>query len=126
MYNPRIRANSEVLRPISQCQADLRKQLSGPTGMSACWSQSDSDVVKNTFNLYYSNVGETSHSQTSNELTGFIYFLGKCFCLYLEDNQLPAKISPQILECNITPTVLFLKRIEIAGLGQCEFIDRPG
>lgn len=71
---------------------------------------------------------ETSHSQTNNELTGFsfIYFLGKCFCLYPEDNQLPAKISPQILEVNITPTVLFLKRIEIAGLGQCEFIDRPG
>ncbi|KAM9337002.1 DEAD/H (Asp-Glu-Ala-Asp/His) box polypeptide 32a [Symphorus nematophorus] len=81
VYNPRIRANSEVLRPISQCQADLRKQLSGPTG--------------------------------------------KCFCLYPEDNQLPAEISPHILESNITPTVLFLKRVEIAGLGQCDFIDRP-
>ncbi|KAF3704282.1 putative pre-mRNA-splicing factor ATP-dependent RNA helicase DHX32 [Channa argus] len=31
VYNPRIRANSEVLQPISQCQADTRKQLSGPT-----------------------------------------------------------------------------------------------
>ncbi|KAG8008621.1 ATP-dependent RNA helicase DQX1 [Nibea albiflora] len=81
VYNPRIRANSEVLRPISQCQADLRKQLSGPTS--------------------------------------------KCFCLYPEDNRLPAENSPQILESNITPTVLFLKRMEIAGLGQCDFIDRP-
>ncbi|KAG7228052.1 hypothetical protein INR49_005674 [Caranx melampygus] len=81
VYNPRIRANSEVLRPISQCQADVRKQLCGPTG--------------------------------------------KCFCLYPEEIQLPAENSPQILESNITPTVLFLKRMEIAGLGQCDFIDRP-
>nr|XP_046233234.1 DEAD/H (Asp-Glu-Ala-Asp/His) box polypeptide 32a [Scatophagus argus] len=81
VYNPRIRANSEVLRPISQCQADLRKQLVGPTG--------------------------------------------KCFCLYPEDRQPPAETFPQILESNITPTVLFLKRVEIAGLGQCDFINRP-
>ncbi|XP_032357306.1 DEAD/H (Asp-Glu-Ala-Asp/His) box polypeptide 32a isoform X1 [Etheostoma spectabile] len=81
VYNPRIRANSEVLQPISQCQADLRRRLSGPTG--------------------------------------------KCFCLYPEDSQLPSENSPQILESNITPTVLFLKRMEIAGLGQCDFIDRP-
>ncbi|KAI3365157.1 hypothetical protein L3Q82_010254 [Scortum barcoo] len=81
VYNPRIRANSDVLRPISQCQADLRKQLSGAAG--------------------------------------------KCFCLYPEDSQLPAENSPQILEANITPTVLFLKRMEIPGLGQCDFIDRP-
>ncbi|XP_037611062.1 DEAD/H (Asp-Glu-Ala-Asp/His) box polypeptide 32a [Sebastes umbrosus] len=81
VYNPRIRANSEVLQPISQCQADIRKQLCGPTG--------------------------------------------KCFCLYQKDSQLPAENSPQILESNITPTVLFLKRMEIAGLGQCDFIDRP-
>ncbi|XP_070708395.1 putative pre-mRNA-splicing factor ATP-dependent RNA helicase DHX32 [Pempheris klunzingeri] len=81
VYNPRIRANSEVLQPISQCQAEMRKQLSGSTG--------------------------------------------KCFCLYPEENQLPAEISPQILESNITPTVLFLKRMEIGGLGQCDFINRP-
>lgn len=56
----------------------------------------------------------------------FICFSGKCFCLYPEDNQLPEENSPQILESDITPTVLFLKRIEIAGLGQCDFIDRPG
>uniref|UniRef100_A0A672FI99 Helicase-associated domain-containing protein n=1 Tax=Salarias fasciatus TaxID=181472 RepID=A0A672FI99_SALFA len=69
------------LRPISQCQADIRKQLSGPTG--------------------------------------------KCFCLYPEASPSPAETSPQILESNITPTALFLKRMEIAGLGQCNFIDRP-
>uniref|UniRef100_A0A672FPT9 Putative pre-mRNA-splicing factor ATP-dependent RNA helicase DHX32 n=1 Tax=Salarias fasciatus TaxID=181472 RepID=A0A672FPT9_SALFA len=81
VYNPRVRAFSKVLRPISQCQADIRKQLSGPTG--------------------------------------------KCFCLYPEASPSPAETSPQILESNITPTALFLKRMEIAGLGQCNFIDRP-
>ena len=55
-----------------------------------------------------------------------LYFSGKCFCLYPEDSQLPAERSPQILESNITSTVLFLKRMEIGGLGQCDFIDRPG
>lgn len=53
-------------------------------------------------------------------------FAGKCFRLYPEDEQLPAENSPHILESNITPTALFLKRIEIAGLAQCDFIDRPG
>ena len=57
---------------------------------------------------------------------GSISSLGKCFCLYPEDSQLLAENSPQILESNITPTVLFLKRMEIAGLGQCDFINRPG
>uniref|UniRef100_A0A3Q1HAK0 Putative pre-mRNA-splicing factor ATP-dependent RNA helicase DHX32 n=1 Tax=Anabas testudineus TaxID=64144 RepID=A0A3Q1HAK0_ANATE len=85
VYNPRIRANSEVLQPISQCQADVRRQLCGPTGTPA----------------------------------------RKCFCLYPEERQLPAENSPQILESNITPTVLFLKRMEIAGLRHCDFIDRP-
>uniref|UniRef100_A0A7N8X8G4 DEAH-box helicase 32 (putative) n=1 Tax=Mastacembelus armatus TaxID=205130 RepID=A0A7N8X8G4_9TELE len=69
------------LQPISQCQADIRKQLTGAAG--------------------------------------------KCFCLYSEKTQLPAENSPQILESNITPTVLFLKRMQIAGLRKCDFIDRP-
>lgn len=51
---------------------------------------------------------------------------GKCFCLYPEDRQLPTEAQPHILESAITPTVLFLKRMEIAGLHHCDFIDRPG
>lgn len=51
---------------------------------------------------------------------------GKCFCLYPEDRQLPTEAQPHILESTITPTVLFLKRMEIAGLHHCDFIDRPG
>ncbi|XP_061763540.1 DEAD/H (Asp-Glu-Ala-Asp/His) box polypeptide 32a isoform X2 [Nerophis ophidion] len=81
VYNPRIRANAEVLQSISRCQAELRKDLCGPAG--------------------------------------------KCFRLYPDDGQLPTRRSPRILESNITSTVLFLKRMEIGGLGQCEFIHRP-
>ncbi|XP_054898573.1 putative pre-mRNA-splicing factor ATP-dependent RNA helicase DHX32 [Poeciliopsis prolifica] len=81
IYNPRARAFSEVLQPISQCQADVRKHL--------C-----SSAVK-------------------------------CFRLYPEASLPMAETYPQILDCNITPTVLYLKRMEIAGLGQCHFIERP-
>ncbi|XP_061646723.1 putative pre-mRNA-splicing factor ATP-dependent RNA helicase DHX32 isoform X1 [Phyllopteryx taeniolatus] len=51
---------------------------------------------------------------------------GKCFCIYPEDRQLPDDIRPHIVESDVTSTVLFLKRMEIAGLGQCDFIDKPG
>ncbi|XP_030630739.1 DEAD/H (Asp-Glu-Ala-Asp/His) box polypeptide 32a [Chanos chanos] len=61
-------------------------------------------------------------SDIRKQLTGST---GKCFCLYPGENQLPGEIPPKILESNITPTVLFLKRMEVAGLGQCDFIDRP-
>uniref|UniRef100_A0A8C7NBL6 DEAH-box helicase 32 (putative) n=1 Tax=Oncorhynchus kisutch TaxID=8019 RepID=A0A8C7NBL6_ONCKI len=81
VYHPRIRANSEVLRSISRYQADIRKQLTGPTG--------------------------------------------KCFCLYPEERVLPVETSPQILDTNLTFTILFLKRMEIAGLRHCDFITRP-
>ncbi|XP_029305912.1 putative pre-mRNA-splicing factor ATP-dependent RNA helicase DHX32 isoform X1 [Cottoperca gobio] len=50
---------------------------------------------------------------------------GKCFCLYPEDRPLPLETRPHVEESDITSTVLFLKRMEIAGLGHCDFIDRP-
>ncbi|CAM4712036.1 unnamed protein product [Leuciscus chuanchicus] len=81
VYNPRVRASSEVIRPISRCQAEIRKRLTGSTG--------------------------------------------KCFCLYPEGIQLPAEIPPRILDSNITSTALFLKRMEVAGIGHCDFISRP-
>lgn len=56
----------------------------------------------------------------------YCYCPGKCFRLYPEDERLPVENRPLILESNITPTVLFLKRLEIAGLAQCDFMDRPG
>ncbi|KAI7796737.1 DEAD/H (Asp-Glu-Ala-Asp/His) box polypeptide 32a [Triplophysa rosa] len=81
VYNPRMRASSEVLRPISKCQAEMRKHLAGSTG--------------------------------------------KCFCLYPEETRLPPDVPPRMLESNLTSTVLYLKRMEVAGLGQCDFISRP-
>ncbi|CAL8255819.1 unnamed protein product [Lota lota] len=50
---------------------------------------------------------------------------GKCFCLYPEDRPLPDETRPHILECDITSSVLFLKRMELSGVGSCDFIDRP-
>uniref|UniRef100_A0A672G6A4 Putative pre-mRNA-splicing factor ATP-dependent RNA helicase DHX32 n=1 Tax=Salarias fasciatus TaxID=181472 RepID=A0A672G6A4_SALFA len=81
VYNPRIRTNSVIIKPISLSQSESRRQLAGPTG--------------------------------------------KCFCLYPADRQLPAEITPHIVESDISSTVLFLKRMEIAGLSHCHFIDRP-
>ena len=57
---------------------------------------------------------------------GCLSLLGKCFCLYPEDRLLPDETHPHILECDITSSVLFLKRIELSGVGPCDFIDRPG
>ncbi|KAF5909069.1 putative pre-mRNA-splicing factor ATP-dependent RNA helicase DHX32, partial [Clarias magur] len=81
VYNPRLRARSEVIRPISRCRAQIRKQLAGSEG--------------------------------------------KCFCLYHEEAALCAEIPARILEANITSTALFLKRMEVAGIGRCGFISRP-
>lgn len=86
VYNPRIRADSLVLQPISQSQADTRRQMLGASAS------------------------------------------GKLFCLYSEDfasrDMQPLKPA-EMQEANLTSTVLFLKRVDIAGLGHCDFINRP-
>nr|XP_019945443.1 PREDICTED: putative pre-mRNA-splicing factor ATP-dependent RNA helicase DHX32 [Paralichthys olivaceus] len=64
----------------------------------------------------------TGQAESRKQLAGPT---GKCFCLYPEDRQLPAETRPHIMESDITSTVLLLKRMEIAGLGHCDFIDRP-
>lgn len=86
VYNPRIRANSLIMQPISQSQAEIRKQILG--------------------------------SSTS----------GKLFCLYTEEfaskDMKPLKPA-EMQEANLTSMVLFMKRIDIAGLGHCDFMNRP-
>ncbi|XP_055962643.1 putative pre-mRNA-splicing factor ATP-dependent RNA helicase DHX32 [Sorex fumeus] len=86
VYNPRIRADSLVLQPVSQSQADIRKQI-----LSASSS-------------------------------------GKLFCLYSEEfaarDMLPLKPA-EMQEANLTSLVLFMKRVDIAGLGHCDFMNRP-
>ncbi|XP_025774084.1 putative pre-mRNA-splicing factor ATP-dependent RNA helicase DHX32 [Puma concolor] len=86
VYNPRIRANSLITQPISQSQAEIRKQI----------------------------VGSSSP--------------GKLFRLYSEEfaskDMRPLKPA-EMQEANLTSMVLFVKRIDIAGLGHCDFINRP-
>ncbi|KAK2497071.1 hypothetical protein MC885_001854 [Smutsia gigantea] len=86
VYNPRIRANSLVTQPISQSQAETRKQILGSSSS------------------------------------------GKLFCLYSEEfaskDMRPLKPA-EMQEANLTSMVLFMKRIDIAGLGHCNFLNRP-
>ncbi|KAM9068859.1 putative pre-mRNA-splicing factor ATP-dependent RNA helicase DHX32 [Sarcophilus harrisii] len=53
---------------------------------------------------------------------------GKLFRLYSEEfsckDMKPLKV-PELQEANLTSLVLFLKRIDIAGLGHCDFLSRP-
>ncbi|XP_035125313.1 putative pre-mRNA-splicing factor ATP-dependent RNA helicase DHX32 isoform X2 [Callithrix jacchus] len=86
VYNPRIRANSLVMQPISQSQAEIRKQILGSSSS------------------------------------------GKLFCLYTEEfaskDMTPLKPA-EMQEANLTSMVLFMKRVDIAGLGHCDFMNRP-
>lgn len=86
VYNPRIRATSLVTQPISQSQADARRQLLGPAAS------------------------------------------GKLLRLYSEDfaarDMQPLKPA-EMQEANLTSMVLFMKRADIAGLGHCDFMNRP-
>nr|XP_054600619.1 ATP-dependent RNA helicase DQX1 isoform X1 [Nothobranchius furzeri] len=86
VYNPQIRANSQVLRRISRHQADMRAQR------------------------------VTSHLP------------GLCLRLYprslYEDGMEEAR-CPGVMEENLSHLVLLLKRLDIADMGQCKFLDRP-
>ncbi|KAM6186448.1 putative pre-mRNA-splicing factor ATP-dependent RNA helicase DHX32 [Rhynchocyon petersi] len=86
VYNPRIRADSLVTQPISQSQAEIRKQILGPSSS------------------------------------------GKLFCLYSEEfasRDMKPLQPAEMQEANLTSMVLFMKRIDIAGLGHCDFMNQP-
>lgn len=72
------------------------------------------------------NISVKCSSPLSCLIKIFVVPAGKCFCLYPEDRPLPAETRPHIVEADITSTVLFLRRMEIAGLRHCAFMDRPG
>lgn len=72
------------------------------------------------------NISVKCSSPLSCLIKIFVVPAGKCFCLYPEDRQLPAETRPHIVEADIMSTVLFLRRMEIAGLRHCAFMDRPG
>ncbi|KAL0965512.1 hypothetical protein UPYG_G00282280 [Umbra pygmaea] len=86
VYSPQIRADSQVLRPISRHQADMRMQ------------------------------------RVNSDLPGM------CFRLYpqalYEEGMADAR-TPGVMEENLSHLVLLLKRLDIADMGQCKFLDRP-
>ncbi|XP_029023964.1 ATP-dependent RNA helicase DQX1 [Betta splendens] len=85
VYNPQVRANSQVLRTISKLQADMRAQ------------------------------------RVNSQLPGL------CLRLYpqsLYDGMAEAP-CPRVTEENLSHLVLLLKRLDIADMGQCKFLDRP-
>ncbi|KAL6463563.1 hypothetical protein MHYP_G00279540 [Metynnis hypsauchen] len=86
VYNPQIRADSQVQRPISKHQADTRSQ------------------------------------RVNSKLPGV------CFRLYpqsLYEEGMPEARCPGVAEANLSHLVLLLKRLDIADMGQCKFLDRP-
>lgn len=107
VYNPRIRTHSVTVQPISRGQARSRRQLTPAAGETL------RKKVKMFFVFY--------------KLPSFLSDnAGKCYRLYPENRPLPAETRPHIVDSDITSTVLFLKRMEIAGLRHCHFVDRPG
>ncbi|XP_034457596.1 ATP-dependent RNA helicase DQX1 isoform X1 [Hippoglossus hippoglossus] len=86
VYNPQIRANSQVLRTISKHQADMRAQ------------------------------------RVNSHLPGL------CLRLYPQsvyDDGMAEAHCPGVVEENLSHLVLLLKRLDIADMGQCKFLDRP-
>ncbi|XP_077353171.1 ATP-dependent RNA helicase DQX1 [Festucalex cinctus] len=86
VYNPQIRANSQILKTISKTQADMRAQ------------------------------------RVNSNLPGL------CLRLYPQstyDNGMGEAHCPGVMEENLSHLVLLLKRLDIADMGQCKFLDRP-
>ncbi|XP_074721404.1 ATP-dependent RNA helicase DQX1 [Strix uralensis] len=86
VYNPRIRAESQVLRPISRSQAESRMQRAAGSPPGTC------------LRLY---------SEAA-----------------FEQRLLPSP-TPHVSETSLSRLVLLLKRLDIADMGQCDFLDRP-
>ncbi|KAJ7327312.1 hypothetical protein JRQ81_017071 [Phrynocephalus forsythii] len=86
VYNPRIRAESQGLRPISKKQAEARRLRAAGSPPGSC------------VRLYSESVFE---------------------------ERLPALPPPPITEADLSRLVLLLKRLDIADMGQCDFLDRP-
>lgn len=86
IYNPQIRADSQLQQPISKQQADARSQRVSGKLPGVC------------VRLY-------SHSMYQEEMS-------ECRC-------------PAVMETNLSHLVLLLKRLDIADMGQCKFLDRP-
>ncbi|XP_022600356.1 ATP-dependent RNA helicase DQX1-like [Seriola dumerili] len=86
VYNPQIRANSQVLRMISKHQANMRAQRVNSHLPGLC------------LRLYPQSLYDVG--------------MGEAHC-------------PGVVEENLSHLVLMLKRLDIADMGQCKFLDRP-
>ncbi|KAJ3604944.1 hypothetical protein NHX12_026995 [Muraenolepis orangiensis] len=86
VYNPQIRANSQVLQPISKQQADMRTE------------RVNSDLKGLCVRLYPQSLYEKGMQEAH---------------------------CPGVVEENLSRLVLLLKRLDIADMGQCKFLDRP-
>uniref|UniRef100_A0A8D0HAY1 Putative pre-mRNA-splicing factor ATP-dependent RNA helicase DHX32 n=1 Tax=Sphenodon punctatus TaxID=8508 RepID=A0A8D0HAY1_SPHPU len=68
-----------------------------------------------------------SQAETRKQILG-TFSPGKLFCLYPEEftyKEMKPLRTAKIQESNLTSMVLFLKRMDIAGFGHCDFIERP-
>uniref|UniRef100_A0A665T9C5 ATP-dependent RNA helicase DQX1-like n=1 Tax=Echeneis naucrates TaxID=173247 RepID=A0A665T9C5_ECHNA len=86
VYNPQIRANSQVLKTISKHQADMRAQRVNSSLPGLC-------LRLYSWSLYNDGMAEAH--------------------------------CPGVVEENLSHLVLLLKRLDIADMGQCKFLDRP-
>uniref|UniRef100_A0A8U8AI17 Uncharacterized protein n=1 Tax=Geospiza parvula TaxID=87175 RepID=A0A8U8AI17_GEOPR len=117
VYNPRIRAESQVLRPISRSQAESRMQRAAgsPPGepLLQCPPLS---------------TASSPWASTCPHPVPVLSPAGTCLRLYSEafEQRLPPSPAPQVSETSLSRLVLLLKRLDIADMGQCDFLDRPG
>ncbi|KAA0716225.1 ATP-dependent RNA helicase DQX1 [Triplophysa tibetana] len=86
IYNPQIRADSQVQQPISKQQADARSR------------------------------------RVSSELSGVCVRL---FSQSVYQDEMSECRRPAVMETDLSHLVLLLKRLDIADMGQCKFLDRP-
>ncbi|KAL4658252.1 ATP-dependent RNA helicase DQX1-like [Arapaima gigas] len=86
VYNPQVRADFQVLQPISRDKADMRRERIDSRSPGIC------------FRLYPESLYEEGMLETR---------------------------SPGVAEENLSHLVLLLKRLDIADMGQCRFLDRP-
>lgn len=117
VYNPRIRAESQVLRPISKSQAQSRMEraVGSPPG--------EASTAPKPGELHPSG-GSGAAGTGSRPLSP-----GTCLRLYSEafyEQRLPPGPAPHVSETSLSRLVLLLKRLDIADMGQCDFLDRPG
>lgn len=111
VYSPQIRANSQVLTSISRHQADMRSErVTSP--LPGEWVVTCAGRQRRP---------TSPHRPVSP--------VGLCVRLYapsLYEQDMVASPRAGVMEENLSHLVLLLKRLDIADMGQCKFLDRPG